>query len=231
MLIDRKIMIKKLTFEEIKEVCIDLLSLDINNLQVLEPLNDKQVMQVYDYANKEIINRISEINKILMTTSNTISFDDLYTMYNVNDFEYILKIIEEFKSFIKEYQHLEVVEKETELLKIRHQEICNNYNRIKKRYVEISNRTITTFCLLLINSGHINLIGLGMYVGQKRETLVKSICNHYKLMYKIRMIKADWSENENPKYYDKIRNQIYPKIDQQTIDAIENYIISKEPHY
>lgn len=224
-------MIKKLTFEEIKEVCRGLLSLDITNFQVLNPLNDKQIMQVYDYANKEIINRVSEINKILMVPSNTISFDDLYKMYNVNDFEYILKIIQEFKSFIKENQKLEVLEKEMELLKIRHQEIGKNYKRIKNKYVKISHRTKAMFCLLVINSGHINLIGLGMNVGQKRETLVKSICNHYKLNYAVRMIKSDWSENENPKYFDKIRNQIYPKIDQQTIDAIENYIISKKPHY
>lgn len=99
---------------------------------------------------------------------------------------------------------------------------------------EPSNPTIATFCLWIKNSGHYRNIGMSEFINNNhfinREKYLRAICKHYTLTYNVRIYKGDWSENERFKYYEKIKETIYPKIDKQTIAAIENYIKSNKLH-
>jgi hypothetical protein len=223
-------MIKKLSAEEIREVCGDLLSPDISNLQILQPLNDKQIKQVNDFA----CDWIERLNQKFEDLGRLGKYENIFILKDIESYEYVKTIINEYRDLLKINQGLEVHKLETELSELRKQEIDRKRAEHKKRFKRIEAPTKATFCLLIKNSGHYKQIGMSelMINGaiKNREKYLKAICEYYKLEYQVRMRSAVWSENDRPQYHDEIRELIYPKIDQQTIDAIENYINSKKLH-
>lgn len=228
-------MIKKLTLSEIQETCIDLLNTEISNLQILQPLNDKQILQVYNYANEQNERLLTSINAALVQQDTTGTFDDFYSTSNDMAFKAIIKAIDEYREYQQLTNELELSRNQSILDDFRKQEIDRKYAEHKKKFKPISNPVKATFCLLIKNSGHYKNIGITEFIINgtivNRVNYLKAICTHYNLKYNIRMSKGDWIENDRKQYYDEIKELIYPKIDQQTINSIDNYIKSKNPHY
>ncbi|HMP31212.1 MAG TPA: hypothetical protein PKD85_16520 [Saprospiraceae bacterium] len=112
--------------------------------------------------------------------------------------------------------------------------INNAKSESKKFLEEPSYPTIATFCLLIKNSKHYKAIGMSDLLNDdiivNRVKFLEAICKHYNLNYNIRMSKADWSEKDRKEKYDKIIKLIFPKIDKETIEAIETYINSNKLH-
>jgi hypothetical protein len=106
--------------------------------------------------------------------------------------------------------------------------------QFKSFNIKPSYPTIATFCKWIKESGHYKNIGISSFIKDDkithREKYVKEICEYYNLTYNVRIIKGDWSENDRLDYYEKIKETIYPKIDNLTITTIDNYIESKKMH-
>lgn len=222
-------MIKKMLPSEIEKA-----------IQYIKEYGFQAFEQYQDWNIKEILKWINdEINRIDTAFKEDSKYSDEEIKFLFIQRNRISDIQDKINYFAIEknrQKHYNAQKAEIDLLNLKADDIQKKYTEYKKRVKPIPNPVKSTFCLWIKNSNHYKVIGLDNFINDdgtvKRKKYVEAVCKHYNLIYKERMIKADWSEEDRiDKYYEKIKNQIYPKIDKETIQAIENYINSNKPHH
>lgn len=211
-------MIKYLNESELNEAYLSVISY---GSAVLKHYENWQVEQIRNHAEIELI-------KLKGTKSEN-------QKHLINESQHVIETIDSFKrSNLFEAEQL-LIEAEQLLINDRIEKIKVNKLKHDKMYKQPTSPTIRAFCFLVIISNHYKLLPISNFVDENgvfihAEKSFKTFCEFYHLKYTVRGSKNHVTEKDVPKYYDKIRELIFPKIDQMTIDAIEAYINSKKLH-